>query len=108
MMNGMDFTARFSAVLYRAREESVRLRHEYIGTEHILLALLGEEQGIPPNVLRQCGIEPQQIREKIEEIVRPGNRESTTGPDLPFTSRGKKVLELTLAEALRARADAAD
>jgi ATP-dependent Clp protease ATP-binding subunit ClpC len=90
-----------------ARDEAQRFRHEYIGTEHLLLGLIREEDGGSATVLRHLDIASDRIRQKLEEIVVPG-RGLATGPDLPYTSRAKKVLELTLEEAARSRAAAAD
>jgi ATP-dependent Clp protease ATP-binding subunit ClpC len=107
MMIGYNFTERIRKVLTRAREEAVRLHHEYVGTEHLLLGLLREGTGGSATVLRNLGIAPERIRQKLEETVVPG-RGSPTGPDLPYTSRAKKVLELGMEECMRSRAAAFD
>jgi ATP-dependent Clp protease ATP-binding subunit ClpC len=106
-MSHIQFTPRLRTVLAVAREEAHRLRHEYIGTEHILLALLRDPDGVAATVLRQLDVSPDAIRQKIDETVTMG-REATPHPDLPYTSRTKKVLELTLDEARRAGAAVAD
>ncbi|HEX6052966.1 MAG TPA: Clp protease N-terminal domain-containing protein, partial [Gemmatimonadaceae bacterium] len=98
-MNGYNFTDRVRRVLARAREEAGRLRHEYVGTEHILLGLTGESEGITATVLHNMGADRLAMRDKIEEIVRPGTEDRNPGPDLPYTSRAKKVLELAMGEA---------
>jgi ATP-dependent Clp protease ATP-binding subunit ClpC len=108
MLNGLHFTPRLRRVLQASREEARRLHHEYVGAEHLLLGLLREEDSVTAAVLRHLDIAPQKIRQKLEEVVVPGNAADTTGPDLPYTSRGKRVLELTLEEAMRSRAEAAD
>jgi ATP-dependent Clp protease ATP-binding subunit ClpA len=82
-----------------AREEAVRLHHEYVGTEHILLGLIREGEGVAATVLQNLSVELDDIQQKIDETVKRGNPAQTTGPDLPYTSRGKKVLELAMAEA---------
>lgn len=97
-MNGYNFTERVRKVLAMAREESARLHHEYVGTEHILLGLLREGQGVAATVLDKLGVDPDALREQIEAIVKKG-RAHVTGPDLPYTSRAKKVLELAMSEA---------
>jgi ATP-dependent Clp protease ATP-binding subunit ClpC len=101
MMSGIQFTPRLRTVLGTARQESQRLRHEYIGTEHILLALLHEADGVTADVFRTLDIAPEQIRQTLEGTVRPGPAGSAVGPDQPYTSRSKKVLELTFDEATR-------
>ncbi len=75
------------------------LNHNYIGTEHILLGLILEEEGVAGRALHSLGISPEDVRTRIEEIVGPGS-EPPTG-HIPFTPRGKKVLELSLREALQ-------
>ena len=107
MMIGYDFTERIRKVLARAREEAVRLHHEYVGTEHLLLALIREEEGGSATVLRKLDIAPQKLRQKLEETVVPGSAFGT-GPDLPYTSRAKKVLELAMKESMRSRATVVD
>ena len=101
MMSGIQFTPRLRTVLGTARRESQRLRHEYIGTEHILLALLNEADGVTADVFRTLDIVPEQIRQTLEGTVRPGPAGSDIGPDQPYTSRSKEVLELTFDEATR-------
>jgi ATP-dependent Clp protease ATP-binding subunit ClpC len=99
MINGYNFTERVRKVLALAREESARLRHEYRGTEHILLGLIREGQGVAATVLQNLSVELDELGQKIEETVKTGNAAATTGPDLPYTSRAKKVLELAMSEA---------
>ena len=98
-MNGYNFTERVRKVLALAREESLRLRHEYVGTEHILLGLIAEGEGIAIAVMRNLGCDPEAVKNKIEEIVQQGHASQSTEPNLPYTSRAKKVLELSMAEA---------
>ena len=81
-----------------AREEaadSTRIR----GTEHILLGLIREGEGVAATVLQNLSVELDEIQQKIEETVKKGKAAQTTGPDLPYTSRAKKVLELAMSEA---------
>jgi len=98
-MNGYNFTERVRKVLAMAREEAARLHHEYVGTEHILLGLIREGEGVAATVLQNLSVELDEIQQKIEETVKKGKAAGTTGPDLPYTSRAKKVLELAMAEA---------
>ncbi len=98
-MNGYNFTERVRKVLAMAREEAERLRHEYVGTEHILLGLIREGEGVAAAVLQNLSIDLDEIQQKIEDTVKKGKAAAATGPDLPYTSRAKKVLELAMAEA---------
>jgi ATP-dependent Clp protease ATP-binding subunit ClpC len=98
-MNGYNFTERVRKVLAMAREEAERLRHEYVGTEHILLGLIREGEGVAAAVLQSLNVDLDEIQQKIEDTVKKGKAAAATGPDLPYTSRAKKVLELAMAEA---------
>src|SRR5215207_7852815 len=98
-MNGYNFTERVRKVLAMAREEAARLHHEYVGTEHILLGLIREGEGVAATVLQNLSVELDEIQQKIEDTVKKGKAAAATGPDLPYTSRAKKVLELAMAEA---------
>jgi hypothetical protein len=96
-MNGYNFTENVRKALARAREEATRLHHEYVGTEHILLALTAEKDTVAAAVLRSLSVDLSQIRQKLEKTVKLGR--GATGPELPYTSRAKKVLELAMSEA---------
>jgi ATP-dependent Clp protease ATP-binding subunit ClpC len=98
-MNGYNFTERVRKVLAMAREEAARLHHEYVGTEHILLGLIREGEGVAATVLQNLSVELDDVQQKIEETVKKGKAAQATGPDLPYTSRAKKVLELAMSEA---------
>jgi ATP-dependent Clp protease ATP-binding subunit ClpC len=98
-MNGYNFTERVRKVLAMAREEAARLHHEYVGTEHILLGLIREGEGVAAAVLQNLNVDLDDIQQKIEETVKKGKAAQATGPDLPYTSRAKKVLELAMGEA---------
>src|SRR2546423_914961 len=98
-MNGYNFTERVRKVLAMAREEAARLHHEYVGTEHILLGLIREGEGVAAAVLQNLSVDLDEIQQKIEETVKKGKAAAATGPDLPYTSRAKKVLELAMGEA---------
>ena len=92
------FTERARQVVVLAQEEARKLRHNYIGTEHILLGLLREEEGLAARVLEHFGITLEGARGQVVRIVTPG--EEVTSGQIPFTPRAKKVLELALREAL--------
>jgi ATP-dependent Clp protease ATP-binding subunit ClpC len=98
-MNGYNFTERVRQGLALAREEAARLHHEYVGTEHILLGLIREGEGVAAAVLQNLSVDLDEIQQKIEETVKKGKAAAATGPDLPYTSRAKKVLELAMGEA---------
>src|SRR5207237_1339240 len=85
-------------VVVLAQDEARALRHNYIGTEHILLGLLREEEGLAARVLESLDITVEEVRAQVARIVGQGD-EVTTG-QIPFTPRAKKVLELALREAL--------
>ncbi len=97
-MNGYNFTERVRKVLAMARDEAHRLHHEYVGTEHILLALILEGEGTAVAVLDALEIDSGKIRQQIEDIIQTG-QVSTRDLELPYTSRAKKVLELSMASA---------
>ena len=98
-MNGYNFTDRVRKVLQMAREEASRLHHEYVGTEHILLGLIREGEGVAAAVLTNLNVDLDEIQQRIEETVKKGKAPASSGPDLPYTSRAKKVLELAMSEA---------
>ncbi|MDP3773105.1 MAG: ATP-dependent Clp protease ATP-binding subunit [Gemmatimonadales bacterium] len=98
-MNGYNFTDRVRKVLQMAREEAARLHHEYVGTEHILLGLIREGEGVAAAVLSNLNVDLEETQQKIEDSVKKGKAAAAAGPDLPYTSRAKKVLELAMSEA---------
>ena len=91
------FTERARRVLTLAQEEAQRLNHNYIGTEHILLGLVREEDGVAAKVLANLGVELNKVRSAVEFIIGRGER-STTG-EIGLTPRAKKVIELAIDEA---------
>jgi ATP-dependent Clp protease ATP-binding subunit ClpA len=93
------FTDRARQVLTLAQEEARLLNHSFIGTEHILLGLIREEGGVGAEALRSLGISLEAVRVKVEEAIGIGGTEVNGSP--PFTPRAKKVLELSLREALQ-------
>lgn len=92
------FTDRTRRVLVLAQDEARLLNHNFIGTEHILLGLINEGEGVAAKALDSLGIHLEAVRAKVAETIGPGS--SVTGSP-PFTPRAKKVLELSLREALQ-------
>jgi len=93
------FTDRARRVVVLAQEESRMLNHNYIGTEHILLGLIREGEGVAAKALESLGIPLETVRYEVEEII--GQGQSAPTGHIPFTPRAKKVLELSLREALQ-------
>lgn len=92
------FTERARKVILLAKEEAKRFNHDYIGTEHILLGLVREGEGVAAAVLASFGLSPDKIRLEVEKLVQPGPTTVVSG-DLPFTPKAKKVIELAMEEA---------
>jgi ATP-dependent Clp protease ATP-binding subunit ClpA len=92
------FTERARQVVVLAQSEARDLRHDYIGTEHLLLGLLREEEGLAARVLESLRVTADDVRVRIETIV--GRGDGVTRGQIPFTPRAKKALELSLREAL--------
>ncbi len=92
------FTERARKVILLAKEEAKRFNHDYIGTEHILLGLIREGEGVAAVVLQKMGLNLQQIRLEVEKIVKPGPSTIISG-DIPFTPTAKKAIELSGDEA---------
>src|SRR6187455_2445736 len=93
------FTDRARRVVVLAQEEARMLNHNYIGTEHILLGLIHEGEGVAAKALESLGISLEAVRAQVEEII--GQGQSAPTGHIPFTPRAKKVLELSLREALQ-------
>jgi len=93
-----NFTERVRKVLSMARQEAIRLQHDYVGTEHILLGLIREGDGVAAHVLGNLDVDLDRIHERVEESVRKGKATIALG-ELPYTSPAKKVLEFAMAEA---------
>ncbi|HOF03588.1 MAG TPA: Clp protease N-terminal domain-containing protein, partial [Atribacterota bacterium] len=93
------YTEKVRKVIMMAQEEAVNLNHNYIGTEHILVGLVKESEGIAGKVLRNLGIEADRVLEDIEKIVGRGKYQEVS--EITFTPRAKKVLELASQEASR-------
>jgi ATP-dependent Clp protease ATP-binding subunit ClpC len=92
------FTERVRKVMYLAREEAARLQHDYIGTEHLLLGVIREGEGIAATVLNNLGLDLDAIRQAVESMVAATGGTLTIG-EIPFTPRAKRVLELSVDEA---------
>jgi hypothetical protein len=97
-MTGYNFTERVRKVLAMSREESIRLGHEYVGTEHILLGLLREAESAAVTVMRNLEVDLDAVQAKILKVVKRGNLPPGER-DLPYTTRAKVVLELAMSEA---------
>ncbi|WP_430592054.1 ATP-dependent Clp protease ATP-binding subunit [Humidisolicoccus flavus] len=93
------FTDRARRVVVLAQEEAKMLNHNYIGTEHILLGLIHEGEGVAAKALESLGISLDAVREQVQDIIGTGSQQSNS--HIPFTPRAKKVLELSLREALQ-------
>lgn len=93
------FTSNARRVIVLAQENARELNHDYIGTEHLLLGLVHESQGVGARSLEALGISLEGVRGKVEEIIGPGLRRSSGA--IPFVERAKRVLELSLREALQ-------
>jgi ATP-dependent Clp protease ATP-binding subunit ClpC len=99
MMNGYNFTERVRKVLAMAREQAHLRRHQYVGTEHLLLGLVQEREGVAFAVLTNLKVDADEVTRIIDRMVETGKQGRDSGPDMPYTSPAKKVLELAMAEA---------
>ncbi|GGS47969.1 hypothetical protein GCM10010156_03420 [Planobispora rosea] len=93
------FTDRARRVVVLAQEEARLINHNYIGTEHLLLGLIHEDEGVAAQALKSMDISLARVRQRVEEII--GQGRSAPSGHIPFTPRAKKVLELSLREALQ-------
>jgi ATP-dependent Clp protease ATP-binding subunit ClpC len=93
------FTDRARRTVVLAQEEARLLQHNYIGTEHILLGLIREGEGVAAKALESLGIGLEAVRQQVEEII--GRGQQAPSGHIPFTPRAKKVLELALREAIQ-------
>jgi ATP-dependent Clp protease ATP-binding subunit ClpC len=99
-VSGYDFNSRVRGALIRAREDARRRRHEYVGTEHLLLGLLAEEDTLVVDVLENLGVRPIDLQVAVEQMLiegRPAGRIQT--PDLPYTARARVVLDQAISAA---------
>ena len=93
------FTDRARQVVVLAQEEARMLNHNYVGTEHILLGLIHEGEGVAAKTLESLGITLETVRQQVEEII--GRGQQAPSGHIPFTPRAEKVLKLALPEALQ-------
>jgi ATP-dependent Clp protease ATP-binding subunit ClpA len=95
------FTDRARNVMQLANQEALRVKHEYIGTEHILLGLVREGSGVAANVLKNLGLDLEKIRNEVEKVIPAGPISTLSGSSgkLPQTPRAKKVIEYAIEEA---------
>ncbi len=99
-MGGYDFTSRVRGALIRARDEAQRRHHESVGTEHLLLGLLTEEDALVMDVLENLGANPMALQQAVEQMVTDGKPDRVkTIPDLPYTSRARVVLDQAISVA---------
>ena len=99
VMNGYNFSDKVRRVLAGARGEAIDLYHPYVGTEHILLSIVKEGDGVATAVIENLGGRRDEIVSRVLRSVEPGKSSARPGPDLPYTSRAKKALELSMSEA---------
>jgi ATP-dependent Clp protease ATP-binding subunit ClpC len=98
-VRGYNFTDDVRRALANAREAAARLNHEYVGAEHMLLGILHRDEGTAMRMLDELDVDPEDLRARIEGMVKRGNAAPDTGPVLPYTNRAKVVLELAMKEA---------
>jgi ATP-dependent Clp protease ATP-binding subunit ClpC len=99
-LSGYDFTTRVRGALIKAREEAQRRHHEFVGTEHLFIGLLAEEDALVMDVLDNLGVNPMAVQQAVEQRVtdgRPGR--ATNISDLPYTPRARVVLDQAIATA---------
>jgi ATP-dependent Clp protease ATP-binding subunit ClpC len=100
ILGGYDFNSRLRGALIKAREEAQRRHHEHVGTEHLLLGLLGEEDPLIVDVLENLGANPMLLQQAMEQRVSDGRPDRLkTVPDLPYTPRARVVLDQAISAA---------
>src|SRR5579872_751770 len=99
-----NFSNRVQDVIRLSREEAIRLGHDYIGTEHLLLGIIREGEGIAVKILRNLGADLYKIKKAIEDTVRSGGATLTIG-NIPLTKQAEKVLKITYLEAKLYKSD---
>ncbi len=98
-MNGYNFTEHVRHAIASATNEATRRKRDAVGTEHLLLGLLAESEGVSTAILTNCGVDIVQLQQHIEASIQHGPGAAPSDSHPPFTSRAKKVLELAMAEA---------
>ncbi len=99
-----NFSSRVQMVIQFSREEALRLGHDYIGTEHLLLGLIREGEGIAVEILRNLGCDLDEIKRSIEDSVKSSGETMTIG-NIPFTKRAEKILKMAYVEAEKYKSD---
>jgi|WetSurMetagenome_2_1015567.scaffolds.fasta_scaffold07174_6 ATP-dependent Clp protease ATP-binding subunit ClpC len=99
-----NFSQRVQEVIRLSREEALRLGHDYIGTEHLLLGIIREGEGVAINIFNNLGIEPAKIKKAVEETVKQASSTLTVG-NIPLTKQAEKVLKITYLEAKLFKSD---
>jgi len=99
-----NFSSRVQIVIQYSREEALRLGHDYIGTEHLLLGLIREGEGIAIEILRNLGCDLDEIKKSVEDAVRTTGDTMTIG-DIPLTKRAEKILKMAYMEAEKYKSD---
>lgn len=98
-MSGYDFTSRVRGALIKARDEAQRRHHEHVGTEHLLIGLLGEEDALVMDVLDNLGANPMVLQQAVEQRLTEGRPARAVIADLPYTPRARVVLDQAIAVA---------
>lgn len=98
-MGSYDFTIRVRGALIKARDEARRRHHEHVGTEHLLIGLLTEEDALVMDVLQNLGANPMALQQTVDQMVADGVPTSKAIPDLPYTPRARVVLDQAIAVA---------
>ena len=99
-----NFSSRVQMVIQYSREEALRLGHDYIGTEHLLLGLIREGEGIGVEILKNLGCDLDELRKAIEDAIKTTGDTMTIG-DIPLTKRAEKILKMAYMEAEKYRSD---
>lgn len=94
-----NFSHRVQMVIQYAREEALRLSHDYIGSEHLLLGLIHEGEGLAVEILKKLGCDLDEVKKAVEEMVKSSSTDTMTVGNLPLTKRAEKILKMTYVEA---------
>ena len=93
------FSPRVRDVITYSREEALRLGHNYIGTEHLLLGIIREGEGMAVRLMKSLGIDLVELRKTVEDSIGVGNHKITNPPDIPLIKQAERVLKITYLEA---------